>query len=131
MVTEDTEPQTRPLGGRNGGPELCRGAAYACHGVTLRAMHAHYGADGFAAPLHHMKQSRVHRKGVRGEEERKCSFLKKRTKKLLLLRFSYVPTRQSQTGPNSQAFFGSFFQKRTRLFRSTRILWHWGHMSDV
>jgi hypothetical protein len=56
-------------------------------------MRAHYGADGFAAPHNDMEQSKVHRKSVCGREERKCSFLKKRTKKLLLLRFHCVLTR--------------------------------------
>jgi hypothetical protein len=38
-----------------------------------------------------------------------ASFLKKRTKKLLRL----DPAAETATGPDSQKFFGSFFQKRT------------------
>jgi hypothetical protein len=45
-----------------------------------------------------------------------CSFLKKRTKKLLIISASASPDRLS---PDSQKFFGSFFQKRTFLLRGS------------
>jgi hypothetical protein len=45
--------------------------------------------------------------------ERKSSFLKKRSKKLLSVLASAFPDR---LGPNEQKFFGSFFQKRTASF---------------
>jgi hypothetical protein len=37
------------------------------------------------------------------------SFLKKRSKKLLII----APDGSTSTAPNTQKFFGSFFQKRT------------------
>jgi hypothetical protein len=43
----------------------------------------------------------------RAQGKERTSFLKKRSKKLLLLR------RPNGTEPNGQKFFGSFFQKRT------------------
>jgi hypothetical protein len=45
--------------------------------------------------------------------ERKSSFLKKRSKKLLPVLASAFPDR---LGQNEQKFFGSFFQKRTASF---------------
>jgi hypothetical protein len=49
------------------------------------------------------------------QEKEECSFLKKRTKKLLSWRPHHDPTRQQPTYLNGQKFFGSFFQKRTLL----------------
>jgi hypothetical protein len=46
--------------------------------------------------------------------EARCSFLKKRSKKLLTLSALAFPDRAR---PNSWKFFGSFFQKRTAFCR--------------
>jgi hypothetical protein len=51
---------------------------------------------------------------MKRSKEASCSFLKKSTKKLLL-----VGIRTEHGGrTNSQKFFGSFFQKRTACFLS-------------
>jgi hypothetical protein len=49
--------------------------------------------------------------------ERKSSFLKKRSKKLLSVLASAF---QDRLSPNEQKFFGSFFQKRTASFLSSQ-----------
>jgi hypothetical protein len=44
--------------------------------------------------------------------EERPSFLKKRSKKLLII---FAAAYQDKTRPNVQKFFGSFFQKRTHF----------------
>jgi hypothetical protein len=46
---------------------------------------------------------------LKGEEEESTSFLKKRSKKLLII----APDGSTGAPPKVQKFFGSFFQKRT------------------
>jgi hypothetical protein len=50
-------------------------------------------------------------------EGKGCSFLKKRTKKLLIILASASPDTAS---PKSQKFFASFFQKRSPFFSKAR-----------
>jgi hypothetical protein len=57
--------------------------------------------------------TRLRRKNTHHGEKERTSFLKKRSKKLLFVLASAFPDRLS---PDSQKFFGSFFQKRTACF---------------
>jgi hypothetical protein len=56
------------------------------------------------------------------KQERQSSFLKKRSKKLLLWRCANVTTPWAAGAePNEPKFFGSFFQKRTAFLTAVPI----------